>query len=142
MGATLKPVEPQDTYMQMSPTPPPPPPPVSVTPDPGDTYIEMNLPPPCSPSDETYEQMGTNTLAPPHTYVNRHVYQNVAPTVQQPPCIDPVTTQKLIENVAQLMATVRKQDTEILCLKRTVKELKMTVERLESIAGQDEYAYD
>lgn len=101
--------------------------------DPNETYVEMSkLRAPviqhCSQNHEYVNRpvngVGTQPGGPP-------VYQN----------LDPITTQKLIDNVQHLMATVTEQAKEILSLKMTVKDLKLKVDAWERLNAEEfEYA--
>ncbi|KAL5257051.1 hypothetical protein ACHWQZ_G012093 [Mnemiopsis leidyi] len=114
------------------------------------------LPPPPPPQDcqETYVEMSTLRPPPPqdlihsvplnHEYVNRprspSNFSTLSSVVEYNG-LDPITAQKLIENVQNLMTTTKEQAKEILTLKMTVKDLKLKVEALERLNTEEfEYA--
>lgn len=138
--------EPESCYMNMSL------PAEQPTNSPTETYVDMShLRQPAAPPTRLHLPARAENLH--HDYVNRprspfavpcaasspvtsHNYQNVVAVG-----VDPVTTQKLIENVQALMGTVKGQAADILTLKKTVKELKLKVEALEQLSTE-EFEYD
>ena len=125
-------------------------------------YINITLPnktggltpPPEQDCQETYVEMSTLRPPPPqdliqsvqlnHDYVNRprspSNFSTLSSVVEYNG-LDTVTAQKLIENVQNLMSTVKEQAKEILTLKMTVKDLKLKVEALEQLNTEEfEYA--
>jgi hypothetical protein len=102
---------------------------------------------------ETYVEMSQLRPPPPdlllsvqahHDYVNRPRSPNgfsQASSGVEYQNLDPITAQKLIENVQSLMITTKEQAKEILNLKMTVKDLKLKVEALEQL-NTEEFGYD
>ena len=101
--------------------------------EPVETYVEMNQlrPHPLVKLEQEYANQPERPSSP-----FEDNYHTQALTK-----FDPVTTQKLIDNVQHLMITVKEQAKEILTLKMTVKDLKLKVEALENF-DRDPYEYD
>ena len=108
--------------------------------EPVETYVEMSTLRPLKPPPQDL----LLSLQSHHDYVNRQGIQNgfsPSSSGSEYQHFDPVTSQKLIDNVQSLMATVKEQAKEILNLKMSVKDLKIKVEALEQL-NIEEFEYD
>ena len=125
--------EPENCYMNVSISKKPAAPPQQL--QEAETYVDMSTLRP--PPQELLLSLQSN-----HDYVNRPRTPNgFSPASSGADYFDPITAQKLIENVQSLMTTAKEQAKEILNLKMTVKDLKLKVEALEQLNTEEfEYA--
>lgn len=103
--------------------------------EPAETYVEMNQLRTCPQKLVKSEHDYVNRSAVPQSTYDTDYHAHGMTN------FDPVTTQKLIDNVQNLMVTVQEQAKEILTLKMTVKDLKLKVEALEHFESEA-YEYD
>ncbi|XP_063674207.1 uncharacterized protein LOC134811349 isoform X2 [Bolinopsis microptera] len=110
--------------------------------EPVETYVDMSTLRPLKPPPQ--DLLLSLQSQSHHDYVNRQGIQNgfsPSSSGSEYQHFDPVTSQKLIDNVQSLMATVKEQAKEILNLKMSVKDLKIKVETLEQL-NIEEFEYD